>query len=121
MRHPDGRGTTVPVHGNRDLAKGTLRGILSDVGVTIEELATANPSCLMSPFCFPLIKNAPMLFCAPDIVFIITGSPITPRRRSEIRLTMMAERSFERTAPALLVKLTRARRAKGLPLMLGAG
>jgi predicted RNA binding protein YcfA (HicA-like mRNA interferase family) len=22
MRHPDGRGTTVPMHGNRDLAKG---------------------------------------------------------------------------------------------------
>jgi predicted RNA binding protein YcfA (HicA-like mRNA interferase family) len=27
MRHPDGRGTTVPVHGSRDVAKGTLRGI----------------------------------------------------------------------------------------------
>jgi predicted RNA binding protein YcfA (HicA-like mRNA interferase family) len=27
MRHPDGRGTTVPVHSNRDVAKGTLRGI----------------------------------------------------------------------------------------------
>ncbi|GLY26816.1 type II toxin-antitoxin system HicA family toxin [Kineosporia sp. NBRC 101731] len=39
MRHPDGRGTTVPVHGNRDIAKGTLRGILSDVGMTIDELA----------------------------------------------------------------------------------
>jgi predicted RNA binding protein YcfA (HicA-like mRNA interferase family) len=26
MRHPDGRGTTVPVHAGRDLAKGTLRG-----------------------------------------------------------------------------------------------
>jgi predicted RNA binding protein YcfA (HicA-like mRNA interferase family) len=25
LRHPDGRGTTVPVHGNRDMAKGTLR------------------------------------------------------------------------------------------------
>ncbi|WP_245665522.1 type II toxin-antitoxin system HicA family toxin [Actinoplanes subtropicus] len=24
MRHPDGRGTTVPVHGHRDVAKGTL-------------------------------------------------------------------------------------------------
>jgi predicted RNA binding protein YcfA (HicA-like mRNA interferase family) len=23
MRHPNGRGTTVPVHGNRDVAKGT--------------------------------------------------------------------------------------------------
>jgi predicted RNA binding protein YcfA (HicA-like mRNA interferase family) len=39
MRHPDGRGTTVPVHGTRDLAKVTLRGILNDVGLTIEELA----------------------------------------------------------------------------------
>ena len=37
MRHPDGRGTTVPVHHGRDLAKGTLRGILSDVGMTIED------------------------------------------------------------------------------------
>jgi len=39
MRHSDGRGTTVPVHGNRDLAKGTLRGILNDVGMTIDQLA----------------------------------------------------------------------------------
>jgi predicted RNA binding protein YcfA (HicA-like mRNA interferase family) len=39
MRHPDGRGTTVPVHGNCDVAKGTLRGILNDVGMTIDQLA----------------------------------------------------------------------------------
>ena len=39
MRDPHGRGTTVPVHGNRDVAKGTLRGILSDIGMTIEQLA----------------------------------------------------------------------------------
>jgi predicted RNA binding protein YcfA (HicA-like mRNA interferase family) len=38
MRHPDGRGTTVPVHQGRDAAKGTLRGILSDVGMSVEEL-----------------------------------------------------------------------------------
>lgn len=38
MRHPDGRGTTVPVHPGRDVAKGTLRGILADVGMTIEDL-----------------------------------------------------------------------------------
>jgi predicted RNA binding protein YcfA (HicA-like mRNA interferase family) len=38
MRHPDGRGTTVPVHQSRDVAKGTLRGILSDVGMSMEEL-----------------------------------------------------------------------------------
>ncbi|MGF1663182.1 MAG: type II toxin-antitoxin system HicA family toxin [Kineosporiaceae bacterium] len=39
MRHPDGRGTTVPVHGGRDVAKGTLRGILRDVGLTVDDLA----------------------------------------------------------------------------------
>jgi len=38
MRHPDGRGTTVPVHPGHDVAKGTLRGILADVGMTIEDL-----------------------------------------------------------------------------------
>ncbi|GAA3608735.1 hypothetical protein GCM10022223_25970 [Kineosporia mesophila] len=38
MRHPDGRGTTVPVHADRDLAKGTLRGILNNGGLTIDEL-----------------------------------------------------------------------------------
>jgi predicted RNA binding protein YcfA (HicA-like mRNA interferase family) len=38
MRHPDGRGTTVPVHPRRDVAKGTLRSILSDVGMTAAEL-----------------------------------------------------------------------------------
>jgi predicted RNA binding protein YcfA (HicA-like mRNA interferase family) len=38
MRHPDGRGTTVPVHHGRDLAKGTLRGILADTDLTVEEL-----------------------------------------------------------------------------------
>jgi predicted RNA binding protein YcfA (HicA-like mRNA interferase family) len=38
MRHADGRGTTVPVHTGRDLAKGTLRGILADTGMTVEQL-----------------------------------------------------------------------------------
>jgi predicted RNA binding protein YcfA (HicA-like mRNA interferase family) len=38
MRHPDGRGTTVTVHAGRDLAKGTLRNILADAGLTIEDL-----------------------------------------------------------------------------------
>jgi predicted RNA binding protein YcfA (HicA-like mRNA interferase family) len=34
MRHRDGRGTTVPAHHGRDAAKGTLRGILSDTGIS---------------------------------------------------------------------------------------
>jgi len=38
MRHPDGRGTTIPVYQGRDIAKGTLRGILSDIGMTVKEL-----------------------------------------------------------------------------------
>jgi predicted RNA binding protein YcfA (HicA-like mRNA interferase family) len=38
MRHPDGRGTTVPVHPGRDVAEGTLRGVLSDTGITVAEL-----------------------------------------------------------------------------------
>lgn len=39
MRHPDGRGTTIPIHSGQDLPKGTLRSILSDVGLTIADLA----------------------------------------------------------------------------------
>ncbi len=38
LRHPDGRGTTVPVHQRRDVARGTLRGILADIGMTVEQL-----------------------------------------------------------------------------------
>jgi predicted RNA binding protein YcfA (HicA-like mRNA interferase family) len=38
LRHPDGRGTTVPVHPGRDIAKGTLRGILSDSGLSVDDL-----------------------------------------------------------------------------------
>jgi predicted RNA binding protein YcfA (HicA-like mRNA interferase family) len=38
MRHPDGRGTTVPVHQGRDVAKGTLRSILGHTGLSAEDL-----------------------------------------------------------------------------------
>jgi predicted RNA binding protein YcfA (HicA-like mRNA interferase family) len=38
MRHPDGRTVVVPVHAGRDLPKGTLRNILSIVGMTADEL-----------------------------------------------------------------------------------
>lgn len=37
MRHPDGRNTTVPVHRGRDIRPGTLRGILADLGMTIDD------------------------------------------------------------------------------------
>ena len=36
-RHPDGRCTTVPSHGGRDLSPILLRQIAKDIGLTIEE------------------------------------------------------------------------------------
>ncbi|WP_198036899.1 type II toxin-antitoxin system HicA family toxin [Nocardia sp. BMG51109] len=38
MRHPDGREVVVPVHQGRDLKRGTLRGILKEAFMTVEEL-----------------------------------------------------------------------------------
>lgn len=37
LRHPDGRGTTVPVHGGRPVAKGTLRAVLREIDMSVEE------------------------------------------------------------------------------------
>lgn len=37
-RHPDGRGTTVPLHKGRDIAPPLLRQIARDIGFTAEEL-----------------------------------------------------------------------------------
>lgn len=37
LRHPDGRGTSVPVHRSQDVRVGTLRGILRDCRLTVEE------------------------------------------------------------------------------------
>ena len=38
FRHPDGRGTTVPVHAGRDLSPILLRQIARDIGLTVEDL-----------------------------------------------------------------------------------
>lgn len=38
MSHPDGRTVVVPVHAGCDVSKGTLRNILSIVGMTVDEL-----------------------------------------------------------------------------------
>jgi len=40
MRHPDGRRTTVPVHAGRDIRPGTLRNILKDACLTVEEFVS---------------------------------------------------------------------------------
>ncbi|MFL6071997.1 MAG: type II toxin-antitoxin system HicA family toxin [Mycobacteriales bacterium] len=37
MYHADGRTTTVPVHGNRDIPRGTLRGIVRQAQLTVAE------------------------------------------------------------------------------------
>lgn len=38
FRHPDGRGTTVPLHPGRDISPILLRQIAKDIGLTVEEL-----------------------------------------------------------------------------------
>lgn len=37
-RHPDGRSTTVPIHGSRDISPILLRQIAKDIGLTVEEM-----------------------------------------------------------------------------------
>ena len=39
LQHPDkGSKVTIPIHGNRDLPKGTLNSILNQAGITANEL-----------------------------------------------------------------------------------
>jgi predicted RNA binding protein YcfA (HicA-like mRNA interferase family) len=37
FRHADGRGTTVPDHGSRDLSPILLRQIIKDIGMTADD------------------------------------------------------------------------------------
>jgi len=37
FKHPDGRRTVVPVHGNEDLGKGLLLSILRQINISKEE------------------------------------------------------------------------------------
>jgi predicted RNA binding protein YcfA (HicA-like mRNA interferase family) len=36
FRHPDGRWTTVPLHPGKDVAKGTLRKIIKDAWISVD-------------------------------------------------------------------------------------
>jgi predicted RNA binding protein YcfA (HicA-like mRNA interferase family) len=36
FRHPDDRWTTVPLHPGKDVAKGTLRKIIKDAGISVD-------------------------------------------------------------------------------------
>jgi predicted RNA binding protein YcfA (HicA-like mRNA interferase family) len=38
LKHPDGRATTVPVHAGKDVPKGTLRSVLRDAGLSVDDL-----------------------------------------------------------------------------------
>jgi predicted RNA binding protein YcfA (HicA-like mRNA interferase family) len=38
LRHPDGRSTTIPVHPSQDVPKGTLRAVLRDTDLTVDDL-----------------------------------------------------------------------------------
>ena len=38
-RHPDGRATTIPHHGGRDISRPLLREILREIDVTPEQFA----------------------------------------------------------------------------------
>ena len=40
-RHPDGRTTTLPNHGNRDLARPLMREILREISISPDEFAKA--------------------------------------------------------------------------------
>ena len=37
FRHPDGRATTVPMHGGRDISPILLRQIAKDIGLTVNQ------------------------------------------------------------------------------------
>jgi predicted RNA binding protein YcfA (HicA-like mRNA interferase family) len=38
LRHPDGRRTTVPIHGKRDLGRGLMRQIMRDTDLSPDDL-----------------------------------------------------------------------------------
>lgn len=41
MKHADGRRTVIPIHKSRDIAPGTLKGILRDIEITTDALIRA--------------------------------------------------------------------------------
>jgi len=41
FKHPDGRRTTVPRHQGKDIPKGTLRAILRDINISVDDFIQA--------------------------------------------------------------------------------
>jgi len=38
FKHADGKKITVPIHSHKEIGKKTLRGIINDLDITVEEL-----------------------------------------------------------------------------------
>lgn len=41
LKHPDGRRTTIPYHPTQEIRRGTLKAIVSDLDMTVEEFTKA--------------------------------------------------------------------------------
>ena len=41
LKHPDGRRTTLPYHPSQEIRRGTLRAIIDDLDLTVEEFIKA--------------------------------------------------------------------------------
>lgn len=37
LKHPDGRRTTIPYHPSKEIPRGTLGGIIDDLGIDVED------------------------------------------------------------------------------------
>lgn len=37
LKHPDGRRTTIPFHPSKEIRRGTLKAIIDDLDITVEE------------------------------------------------------------------------------------
>ena len=41
LKHPDGRRTTIPYHPTQEIRRGTLKAIIDDIDLTVEEFIRA--------------------------------------------------------------------------------
>lgn len=41
LKHPDGRRTTIPYHPTQEIRRGTLKAIIDDLDMTVEEFIEA--------------------------------------------------------------------------------
>ncbi|MBI3558964.1 type II toxin-antitoxin system HicA family toxin [Candidatus Gottesmanbacteria bacterium] len=41
MHHPDGRRTTIPYHPSKEIRRGTIKAIIDDLNMTVEEFTNA--------------------------------------------------------------------------------